>query len=464
MAVQPLAEQIARIKAKQGPQKGSPTAPAVGAPTKPTKPAKPGQGGSKGKGNQVRARRRLARIRLADPKSLPGVKPTARGNLKRADRYAVLGAVRDLNKKQKTKREKDRANAYDPLKPLVGKDMQQELDAAEKLEFGEEERVLGEAFKSQREHQGVVGSAYDQYRQALTDATGRINAANAGAAQGTQTAVDTAYTQDKAAQDERDKAQALEMAKFGLQAAKESEGARAVEAQRSQGNLRAGETRQQGASDTTFMEGRGATAVQAKAEALVREGRKREELEGKKRGLASEKGAFRVSHRGKLREGEREWAAIQKEFNLKEKDIAADSAGDKASARAQVLVAKLYADANKAKARATIRVAKLQLEKGKIDQKQYREIVNVYKGLPEKGKSPEPKKPEKGGAPKLQTWETDKVDKAINSLNKELPTADKKAKYIQRMVDGGMPIRLARIAWARYRKPLDDALKINGPH
>jgi len=457
MAVQPLAEQIARIKAQKAPQKGAPSTLVGGAP------AKPGKGGG-GKGNQVRARRRLARIRLADPKALPGVKPTASGNLRRKDRYAVLGAVRDLNKKQRTKRDKDRANAYDPLKPLVGKDMQQELDAAEKLEFGESDRVLGEAFKSQKEHEGVVGSAYDQYRQALTDATGRINAANAAAAQGTQTAVDTAYTQDKAAQDERDKAQAAKMSALGLEAAKQDEGARAVEAGRTQGNLRAGDIREQGTADTTFMEGRGTTAVQAKAEALRREGRKREELEGKKRTLASEKGAFRVSHRGKLREGEREWAAIAKEFDLKEKGIAQKGAGDKASARAQVLVAKLYADANKAKARATIRVAKLQLEKGKIDQKQYRKIVNIYKGLPEKGKAPEAKKPDKGGTPKLQTWETDKVDKAINSLNKDLPTAAQKAKYIKRMVDGGMPVRLARIAWARYRKPLDDALKFTGPH
>lgn len=457
-----LAEKIAKIRERRGgPSKGlnpSPAAPSV-------------DDGFSDPGNfkqrQQRARRRLARVRLADPKALRDIKPTARGNYTRSQRKAILEAVKALNKKQKAQREKAAENNYNPLAPLVGKDMKRELDAAERLRFGSEEAELKKAMADHDNQTGLIGAAHDAYAKALTDATARINASYGAAADATQKQVDDAYAQDKKAHEDREKAENAKGAKFGFAPTSNTDGAKAVEAARSQGNQTAGAARTLGASANQLMEERGAYAVQGKTEALGRQSKRRDELVDARKALEREKGDFRVAHRSELRGSEREWAAIQKEFGLKEremlgnrKDRAADRKLEQQKLAAQKIIARLYSSADKASARAQIRVARLQLEKGKINQHQYRHIINEYRGLPKKKhivheyrglpKKGKGKGSGTGGA--WAPWERQRIDRGAQSLMDKKAGLGDREKAIQTLVRNGYSRALANATWRAYVK------------
>lgn len=425
---------------------------------------------TKNKSQQVAARR-LAKIRLADANALPGVKPTAHGNFHTADRYAILHAIQALKAKQaaaKAAKPKP-AKPFDPLAPLSGKSFEKEVAARTKLEFSPEEAKLRDAVVAENNRVPVVSNAFDQYHQALLDARDRGKAASDAYVTQSQDAVNAAYTQDKAAQEARDKAAAAKAALIGQTgAATPSQGAERAEGARSQGNQAVVNERTAAGADNTMMEGRAATSLQAKATALQHEDDTKASLDRAAKELAGRKGAYAAAQRNDLSQTERTYALARKEFGLKAADtksvIASRKAATKAakqSTNAQVIVAKIYAASNKAQARAQVRVAKLQLDKGKIDQKQYRKIVNVYKGLPKKGTSPQakpaaPKNPAggSGAGGSLAPWEVDARDRAFTGFGKNQYTRDDHARAIVKAVQAGIPKRLAEAAWKRYVKTL----------
>lgn len=409
---------------------------------------------------------RLARVRLDNPQSLPGIK--ARRRYTPRERQQIRDAAFALSRKRSAAK-KAKANApkpYDPLAPLTGDRLRQERESAERLEFGPKEQELRSAMG--RQEQTAVNRAqyYEDYRQALREANARVNEANRQNVETQQARVDMAHTQDSASLAARN-AQAAEAAqKLGRAPVDSSEGAQALESRRSAGNQSVGSLRERAASDTKYLELRAATAALKKAEDAGRNEGKAAELRREARELAGQKGAFRTDFERKTREGEREWAAIQKEFGLKEEDMrlrnkatAADRRIEQQKVNAQKIVARIYASADKTKARAQIRVAKLQLEKGKIDQKQYREIVNIYKGLPKKGQpggaapqGSEPRGEGSGPGGSLAPWERDRVDRAYRSILNRRPELNRRKSIMDQLVKAGIPARLARIAWSRYEK------------
>jgi hypothetical protein len=419
---------------------------------------------------QDRARQRLAKIRVNDPEGLPGVKPSAHGNFTKQQRIAIMQAAKKLHggPTATTGPPLKKGKPYNPLEPIGGQDFDNEVSAATKLQFGGQEEALRAALAQQDRNSQVVGSGMDQYRQALEEARQHIASTNEKAATDSQAQFDTAYSQDSAAQAARDAAVKELAQRAGMTVGPSQEGAQAVAGARSQGNQSVANIRSQGAADDTLMTKRGATSVLQKTEALSRQQAKRSELEGKGTELAAEKGAFSVAERQKLRDSERTYALARKEFGLKAADVKsqintrkATVSADKQKANAQVLVAKIYASADRAKARATIRVAQLQLKKGKIDQKQYRQIVNIYKGLPKKGTSSQPKSAApganqggSGAGGALAPYEVDKRDKALQGYTKNKYGKDDHDRAIEKAVKAGIPQRLAELAWKKYLKSL----------
>lgn len=371
-------------------------------------------------------------------------------------------------------RQARQAKQYDPLAPITGAREKQEMKAAERLQFGPRARELRQATADQGQTSADRAQYYDDYRQALREATSRVNEANRQNVLATEGRVDTAYQQDSAGVKARDAAASEAAAKLGRGPVQSDEGARAVAAQRSQGNQSAARLRGEASADTKYMELRGATSALAKAEDQSRQSARRAKLRQESKDLAQQRGDFRVDLRRKTRQDEREYAAVQKEFGLKRREQNLQFKTDKASQRlerqklnAQKIVARIYASADKAGARAQIRVAKLQLQKGKISQHQYRRIVNIYHGLPGPGVSGGATSGGKGG-PKLQTWEIDKVNNAMRILTKHEAHGRDKQTWLDRMQSDGLPLRLARIAWRRYAKrhltdPHNDSLAHGGP-
>lgn len=451
-----------------------------------------------------RSRKRLARVRLNDPKALPRV--DASDGINRREARRIKGAARAIPAKPKpvnqqrvserydsmattprvnpnngfNRKEAKRVNSayvkagrpqpFRPEAPLTGRSFADETAAAQRLKFGPAEQELGRATAAQTQTTANTAQYYDDYRQALREATDRIAGTNTAAVAAAEGRVDQAHQQDVSAGQARDAEDARQAQLLGRPAPQTSVEGQAADNRRALGNTVTAAMRDRGASDASLMEKRGATSVLQKAEALGRQNSRMAELDKQKKQLAQDKGDFAVKARTDARQSEREWSAIQKEFGLKKQELKQDaksSASDRKleqqKLNAQKIVARIYASADKAGARAQIRVAKLQLEKGKISQHQYRTIVNEYRGLPEKGQSPGAK-PKNGAAPKAGTpkgsgpggslapWERDKLDLARKSLGKAHPTPDEKQVMIGKLVDAGIPARLARAAWARYIK------------
>lgn len=351
------------------------------------------------------------------------------------------------------------AKQYDPLAPITGLREKQEMKSAERLEFGPRAQELRQAISNQDQTTADRARYYDDWRQALRESTARVNETNRQNVEATEGRVDSSYQQDAAGVAARDAAASETAAKLGRGAVQSNEGARAVEAQRSQGNQSAATLRGQAGADTKYMELRGVNAAQAKTEDQGRLASKREKLRQEQKSMARERGDFRVDFRRKTRQDEREYAAIQKEFGLKRreqnlefKNTKADRALERQKLAAQKIVARMYSSADRAGAKAQVRVAKLQLEKGKISKSQYRHIINTYEGLPGGGGNGKPKGVGSGPGGSLATWEKDKVSNAVSILGSHHASPTDRATWIKRMQADDVPLRLARIAWRRYVK------------
>jgi hypothetical protein len=429
------------------------------------------------KGATRRTTKRLARVRLENPKALPRVK--ADNKYTPRERRKVLKAAKALPKDKKPSKgpAKKKPVPYSPTAALTGPREKQEMAAAERLQFGPQREELVRAEGQQQQTITNTGSYYDDYRKALDEASTRVNMANQAAIQSQQARVDATADFERARVEQKDQAAAQQASKLGFNSAGASaEGAQAVTAARSQGTQQVGTMRSQAAADEGLNARRSATSVQAKAEALTKENARLRDVQKQRQELAAKRGAFRTDFRRQVRKDEREWSAIKQEFGLKEQELKQEAKTDRASqqtermkANAQKIVARMYASADRAGAKAQIRVAQLQLKKGKISQHQFRTIKNVYSGLP--------KKPSKfdfnysgggsgsgggggaggggggaGGSSKkpLQTWEKDKVSNAVRILSKNRAKGADRGTWIKRMQDEGVPLRLARIAWQRY--------------
>jgi hypothetical protein len=404
-----------------------------------------------------RAAKRLARVRLNNPKALKHVDPSDGYTPREARRIKTVDARQKA--RQAKRKASEPASGFNPLAPLTGEQFKKETAAAEKLEFGPRARELREEIGRADQSALNTGTYFDDYKRVLGEATARINATNSANVTAAEGRVDTAHTEDAARVAASD-AKAAESAKArGVEAAPSAEGAKAVAAQRSQGDQAVAGLRSQAGADTSLMEKRGATSVLAKGEALARETARRRGLSKNERELAADRGAFRTAARTKARESERSYAAIRKEFGLKTKelqlktgDTAADRKLERQKLAAQKRVAGIYASADKAGAKAQIEVARLQLKKGRITKNQYKKIEMIYKGLGNDGKkAPDTK-------PKLQTWERDKVTNAIRILDDKNALPRDKTTWLKRMESEGVPLRLARRAWAQYVKQQNKAV------
>jgi hypothetical protein len=403
-----------------------------------------------------RTTKRLARLRVANPGALPRVQADDKYTPREARK--VRRSARKLNAKEQAARPKPKPK-YDPLQPLTNDRLKTETKAAERLEFGPRADELRRAVG--RTDQTAVNREqyYDDYRQALRESTARVNEANRQNVEAAEARVDSAFAQDSAGVQARDAAASEAAAKLGRGPVQSAEGSQAVMAARSQGNQSAARLRGGAAADTRFFESRGATAALGKAQDQDRMRARRDALRREEKDLAGDRGAFRTNFRRQSRQDERQYAAIQKEFGLKVRDqnlrykqSDADRQIERQKLAAQKIVARMYSSADRASARAQVRVAQLQLQKGKITKNQFKTIRNIYEGLPGGGGKPgsTPSKP------KLQTWERDKVDNAVTILRANKISPKDKQSELAQMQKEGMPLRLARIAWNRYMKYLNE--------
>ena len=452
-----------------------------------------------------RSRQRLARVRLADEKALPrvnasdGINRREARRIKRAakrlpaapkpvnqqrvaERYDSMATTPKVNpnngfNRKEAKRVNQawrgagRPQPFRPTEPLTGRSFADETAAASRLKFGPVEQELNRATSAQAQTTANTATYYDDYRQALREATDRIAGTNTAAVAAAEGRVDAAHQQDVAAGQARDAQDSRQAELLGRGPVHTSVEGQAADNRRALGNTVVNAMRDHAASDTSYMEKTGANSVLKKAEALGRQNARMAEIGSKKEQLARDKGDFAVKARTDARQSEREWSAIQKEFGLKKQELKQDAKSGSADRKleqqklnAQKIVARIYASADKAGARAQIRVAKLQLEKGKISQHQYRTIVNEYKGLPAKGQAPaakgsKPGKPGKPGQPQgsgaggsLAPWERDKMAQARTWIGEAHPTPDARGATIAKLVKAGIPRRLAVAAWNKYIK------------
>lgn len=434
----------------------------------------------------ARTNRRIASVRLANPKALPNIQADGSYTPREARRVRKVAkrtyhATKDAAaKKQAAAKAKDKR--YDPLAPLTGSRLNKELDAAVHLKYGDAEGALAQSKANQAQTTANTGTYYDDYRNALAEATARIKANSDASVQAQQQRVDQSSADMTQHAQEQDAQASQQAALLGRGPVQTQAAYQSADAAKSQGNLSAGHLREQANSQNTLMEMRGATAVQAKAEALGRAAAKSRQLDDQGVALKKEEGDYRVDQRRQSREDERSYAAIKQEFGLKTKEFDHQKKVDRATvlaknqaSNAQKVVARIYGSANKAQARAQVRVAELQLKKGKISKHQFTTIKNIYDGLPThksvdityhgngagaKGKA-KGTGPGSGAGGSFAPWEKDKISNAVNKLTTNSAKVDDRDVWIQRMVSAGVPKRLARTAWNKYVRQHN---KANTPH
>ena len=371
-------------------------------------------------------------------------------------RQAQRRVVRLRRRVRRLRQQQNKPQGYNPLAPLTGKNLKRERQAAERLQFGPVAQELKTDLANSQQTQADRAKYYDDYLAKLRETNARVAETNRQNVEATEARVDQAFREDSASVHARDAAASEQAANLGRAPVVTSEGHQAVSAARSQGNQAAARTRDRAASDEKYLGLREANAALAKAEDAVRGAAKTEAVRAKQRELAKQRGEFRVDFRRKAREDEREWAAIMKEFGLKERELDIEAKNSRKDRRleqqklnTQKIVARLYSSANRAQARAQVRVARLQLKKGKIDQHQFNTIKNIYEGLPGGGPNAKPNGPGSGPGGSLLPWEKDKISDALYTLKKHKATPGGCMKMLQ-----GTSInrRLARIACKRYEK------------
>lgn len=381
--------------------------------------------------------------------------------------------VRVLRRRlRKSRAAAKQSKQYDPLAPLTGAREKREAAASERLEFGAREDELRSAIANQDQTTADRAQYFEDWKQALRQSAANVNEANRVNVEQTQSRIDAAHADDTARVQQRDAEQSDQAAKFGRAPVRSDEGARAVSAQRSQAEQSLARLRGITSADYKLMEQRTANASLKKLEDQERMAARRSKLRTEEKRIADEKGDFRVDQRRKNRESEREWAAIQKEFGLKKrgqdlefKNTAAQRKLERQRINGQKIIARLYSSADKASARAQVRVAKLQLEKGKISREKYVEIKNIYEGLPDRpseftfnhnsnGKPGGKQGPGSGKNGALATWEKEDVSDMVRLFKKRKLKPSQKAEAFKRMRASNPNLKdyLLRIAWRRYVK------------
>src|SRR5687767_13738084 len=96
-----------------------------------------------GPGKTRRTNRRIARVRLANPKALPNIKADNRYTSREVRRVKKVDAR--VRAKAQAKKQ---AKTYNPLAPLTGQREKAEINAATRLEFGSKESELRQAIGS----------------------------------------------------------------------------------------------------------------------------------------------------------------------------------------------------------------------------------------------------------------------------------------------------------------------------
>lgn len=349
---------------------------------------------------------------------------------------------------------------YDPLKQLTGKDFAAELKATQGYEFGDQERELQKEGSRLGQVYADRGSYYDDYKQALTESVGRIRQDSAASAAASQTQIDNQYAQQKSEQEARDAEDAAVATQFARPATPSQEGQRAVEARRFMAQSEA--ARQRSTSDARLAESdqRIPNSLLKKAEDLRNVERRQGANRGDQIRLAQKKGEFATKYRADVREGEREWAAIQKEFKLESGQNKADRklkrmelGIEKLKSFNQLKQAMLYAGAKNHMARAIVAQAKKMADAKIISASQQKEIARIYANSPNKsGGGGSGSGAGSGAGGSFQPWEKDKISNAVNILRKKGAKPQGRATWMKRMQNEGVPLRLARVAWNRYEK------------
>lgn len=404
--------------------------------------------------------------------------PEDSGLAKRAkDRYNSIATIPGVNLDDGTTRKEARQikkgwrkagkpTPFDPLAPQTGRTFADETEANVRLKYGDEEKELSRETASAEEGTRRTANYYDDYKRALQVAADSNRARyNEAIGESEQHKTD-AFNQDAAAAQARDQADSAQSELLGRGPGTPNATAdQALRARRASGDTQITGLRSRAAASGTRANDRTANSVLAKAEAMGRRDARERNLAKDKLDLEKEKGDFRVSERSRVRSEEREWAAVQKEFKLDKRKQDLDAGNDRASQRtermkanAQKIIARLYSSADRASARAQVRVAKLQLEKGKISKHQYRTIVNEYHGLPGGAGGGGGGGGGKNGVAKAgidQDWEKDSFHDAVQTLSEskrgKAGTLERD-KAIQSLIDSGVKPRIAKAAWNRYHR------------
>lgn len=401
-------------------------------------------------------------------KTTGGVKRRATKRLKRTGKIRGVSQkggltgreVRAVKRAHEALRSGGGSQPFNPLAPLTGPTLKKELGAAEKLQFGDQERELGREGSRLQQQQANVGGYWDDYKAALDASLGRIRTENAAAVGASEARAESLQTKSTTEQQARDAEASAQSEQLGQGKVRTEEGYRAIAGARSQAEGDITRMRERTGATATRVDLQGANSKLGKLQALQREqGRQRENAEDKQ-DLQAKKGAFRTDYRSRAREGEREWAAIQQEFGLKERELDQDSKNNKADRSLKRLelvtqraIAKMYSGAKRRSAEAQIEVARQQLEGKKISRRKYVEILNRYQGLPGsdgKGSSGGGNGSGPGGS--LLPWERDKISTAVQALRNTKATPADRKRALQTLQKRGIPLRLARIAWGRYLK------------
>jgi len=236
------------------------------------------------------------------------------------------------NRQRPGSRQPGKQDQWNPLAPLTGQAMNQELEAATRLQFGETERELDFLRRQSLQHETNVGDWWGDYRREVASAEQRTRLGYQQAAAGVYAQGAAASGQDAATNAGVQGAaeQSAELRGAATDPSLAQEAGQAVSARQASvgtmGDLIAG----QGANAGAYLANRGATASGIRAQARQDELRRRGEIDKERMGLVRKKGDYRTDFRNKARESERTYAAVQREFGLDQAEAQTDAQIDAA--------------------------------------------------------------------------------------------------------------------------------------
>lgn len=366
-----------------------------------------------------------------------------------------------------------RPQPYNPLERLSGRSFADEMKAAEEYEFGDQRSALDREGRRLEQQEANTSTYYDDYRAALSRAVSGIRDAADSTAAAQQQQADAAAAQDRERQQARDAEDAAVAAKFGRPATPSQEGQRAVEARTYMANAEAARMRERGLERVAEAQRNEPLALLSKAQAVERENARQRENAEDKQSLEKRIGAFRTKYRSDVRDSERQWEAIKKEFKLKAGESKADRQLKKQELRVerlksfnQLKQAMLYAGADRKMARAIIKQARIARDAKLISAKEYRRIAEINAAASDRrAQSNEnvakTNQSGDGAGRSLQPWERNRMDRAFMALRRAedagaLKDSDRNGqmytKFLRRMRKAGIEPQYARRAWEKYWK------------